>query len=118
MRRILSLRANTQTAMKRQGLSVSVTGITTQMTTPVSSPVAAKDSSSSEVSNTLGIALGAGLGGGLGALVLICTAICMYKRSKVSTLHAVDIPCFKSKKFRQLISQHLKHYSITDDLVW
>ncbi len=75
-----------QTAMERQGLSVSVTGITAQVMTPTGSTIImanSGDSSTSSSSVSLPI-IGAAVGGVVG-IALAGVAFFMYRRHKVRT---------------------------------
>jgi hypothetical protein len=81
---------NMQAAMKRQGLSVSVSGITAQVTTPgfpaipVNSNSGSSSSSGGGSSGTsLGLIIGV-VGGGVGGLVLAGILFSICKRCKVS----------------------------------
>ncbi len=76
--------------MERQGLSVSVSGITAQVTTPTGSPVIAANSNSGSSSGSsggssgtsLGLIIGAA-GGGVGGVVLAGLAFFLYRKYRV-----------------------------------
>jgi hypothetical protein len=97
-----------QAAMERQGLSVSVSGITAQVTTPTVSPVIAANSTSGNGSGggssgtPIDPIIGAAVGGA-GGVVLAGLAFFMYRRYKVCVnilaAHSPEPPNFTFEQY-------------------